>query len=174
MKSGRKWILFLLLTSLALCVPPLRAQSVEPENIPQSVSEAIETGHFAQTYKLDGTMNPFYLRGDFDGDGKPDYAFWIKAKTGEATGIAIWMSSRQKFIILGAGVPFMFSGSASSNFGGKNRVWQVYGKRRVEQGEDGGTPPTLVGEAIWLGTKGIASGLIYWDGKSFKWYQQGD
>ncbi len=174
MKSSLKPIPLLVFTSLVLCVLPLRAQSVEPENIPLGVSEAVETRHFTEAYKLDGSMNPFYLRGDFDGDGKPDYAFWIKAKAGGATGIAIWLSSRQKLIILGAGVPFGFSGSTRSDFGGKNIVWQVYGKRPVEQGEDGGTPPTLVGEAIWLGTKGIASGLIYWDGESFKWYQQGD
>jgi len=150
-----------------------RARGVQPESIPLDVSEAVESRPFAETYKLDGRMNPFYLRGDFDGDGKTDYALWIKAKTGGATGIAIWLSSRRKFIILGAGVPFQFSGSTQSNFDGLN-VWRVYGKRAVEEGEDGGTPPTLVGEAIWVGTSGIAGGLIYWDGKSFKWYQQGD
>jgi hypothetical protein len=173
MKSSGKWIPLLVFASLVLCSLPIRAQSVEPENIPQDVQAAVESGHFAETYKLDGRMNPFYLRGDFDGDGKPDYALWIKAKAGGATGIAIWLSSRQKFIILGAGVPFRFAGSTESNFEDLN-VWRVYGKRPVEQGVEAGPPPRLIGEAILVGRSESGSGLIYWDGKSFMWYQQGD
>jgi hypothetical protein len=168
-----KQIPLLVFTSFVLCGLPLRAQSVEPENIPQDVAEAVESGHFAETYKLDGRMNPFYLRGDFDGDGKPDYAFWIRAKVSGSVGIAIWLSSRQKLIILGAGVPFRFAGSTESNFEDLN-VWRVYGKRPVEQGVEAGPPPRLIGEAILVGRSESGSGLIFWAGQSFKWYQQGD
>jgi hypothetical protein len=162
--------LFLL---LALTVSRCSAQEVEVENIPNEILEAVEIGQFAQSYGLDGSLNPFYLRGDFDGDGKADYAIRIKSKGDGASGIAIWLSSQHKFVILGAGVPFKVSSSTTSNLDFLN-TWQVYGKRSVERGAESGTPPHLTGDAILAGKRESASGLIYWDGKSFKWYQQGD
>ncbi len=173
MKSSGKHISILALICFFFFYTKLPAQNVEPGNIPNDVIEAVSSGHFAETYVLDGRINPFYLRGDFDGDGKPDYAFWIKAKAGGETGIAIWLSSQQKFIILGAGVPFRFAGSTESNFEYLN-VWEVYGKRPVERGVEAGAPPNLIGEAILVGRSESGSGLIYWTGKTFKWYQQGD
>jgi hypothetical protein len=50
------------------------AQGVEIANIPNEILHAVELGPFAQSYTVDGSLNPFYLRGDFDGDGKADYA----------------------------------------------------------------------------------------------------
>ena len=173
MKLPGKHISILASICFLFCCAKVTAQSIEPENIPNDAFEAVSTGHFADTYMLDVRMNPFYLRGDFDGDGKPDYAFWIKVKAGGATGIAIWLSSRHNFIILGAGVPFRFAGSTESNF--ENLiVWEVYGKRPVERGVEAGAPPNLIGEAILVGRSESGSGLIYWTGKNFKWYQQGD
>ena len=173
MQLFRRQIPLIALIAFALFGSHLRAQDIEQENIPQDVVQAVGTGHFAETYVLNGKMNPFYLRGDFDGDGKPDYALWIKAKAGGATGIAIWLSSRRKFIILGAGIPFRFAGSTESNFEDLN-VWEVYGKRPVERGVEDGPPPNLIGEAILVGKSESGSGLIYWTGKAFRCYQQGD
>ena len=150
-----------------------RAQQIEIENIPDEILMAVEGKRFASSYNVDGTMNPFYLRGDFDGDGKPDYAIWVKSKADSKTGIAIWLSSKRDFVVLGAGVPFKAAASVETNLNFLN-TWQVYGKRTVERGVDSGTPPHLQGEAILVGKTESASGLIYWDGTHFKWYQQGD
>lgn len=149
------------------------AQQIEPENIPDEIVPAMGSVPFSAKYELNEVMNPFYLRGDFDGDGKPDFAVGVKSKTGGATGIAIWLSSLRRFVILGAGNPFRFAGSTETNFAGLN-VWRVYGKRTVETGVEAGRPPKLIGEAILLGKSESGSGLIYWNGKTFKWYQQGD
>jgi hypothetical protein len=169
---GRRFV-FPVVFLLASCCFYLDAQSVEPGNVPEDVLETVGTGPFAETYAIDGRMNPFYLRGDFDGDGKADYAIWIKVKAGGATGIAIWLSSKHKITILGAGIPFRFSGSTESTFENLN-VWEVFGKRPVERGVEADPPPLLIGEAILVGRSESGSGLIYWTGKSFKWYQQGD
>ena len=158
---------------LAMCGHYCLAQGLKAENIPHEVQAAVESKRFSDLYTLDERMNPFYLRGDFDGDGKPDYALWIKSKVGGETGIAIWLSSRHEFIVLGAGKPFRFSGATESNFDNLN-IWEVYGKRPIERGAEAGSPPSLIGEAILVGRSESGSGLIYWAGKSFKWYQQGD
>ena len=162
-----------LLVLLVVFSPLIKAQEVETENIPGQILQIVELGAFAQLYAADGSINPFYLRGDFDGDGKPDYAIRVKSRTGAKSGIAIWLSSQARFAILGAGVPFKVSGSLVSSIDILN-CWQVYGKRNVERGVEAGTPPHLLGEAIVAGKCGSASGLIYWNGESFVWYQQGD
>ena len=119
-------------------------------------------------------LDPFYLRGDFDGDGLPDYACLITSSDGLKRGIAVWLSSNPKarFQILGAGVPFQYGAEKSDDL--NFNAWHVYGKRLVGQGASQEKPPRLRGEAILVEVKESASGLIYWNGKSFAWYQQGD
>jgi hypothetical protein len=158
----------LLLTASACC-----AQEVQSENIPNEILMPVGQGHFATLYALDSSINPFYLRGDFDGDGRPDYAVRIKSKTGSESGIAVWLSSLHKFMVLGAGVPFRVSGTTVKSLDFLN-TWQVFSKGAVERGVESGPPPQLKGDAIWAGKAESASGLIYWNGKSFAWYQQGD
>jgi hypothetical protein len=158
---------------LFLCSPPYPAQEIETENIPNEILQAVELGPFAQSYVIDGSMNPFYLRGDFDGDGKADYALRVKSKGHGEVGIAIWLSSQKKVVLLGAGTPFRVSAAATSNLDFLN-TWQVYAKGPVERGVGSGPPPHLVGDALLVGKRESASGLIYWNGKSFVWYQQGD
>jgi hypothetical protein len=149
------------------------AQEVDYENVPDEIREAVGSGRFSEMYDLDGSINPFYLRGDFDGDGKPDYAFRIKSTSSHSIGIAVWLSSLHRFVVIGAGIPFRFSGSTATNLDFLN-TWKVYGRKPVEQGVEAGPPPHLIGEAILAGKSESASGLIYWNGKSFSWYQQGD
>jgi hypothetical protein len=153
--------------------PASHAQEIVEENVPSEIAMAIELGPFAQSYSIDGSVNPFYLRGDFDGDGKADYAIRIKSKRSGELGFAIWLSSQKKIVVLGAGIPFKVSGQTATNLEVLN-TWKVYPKRPVERGVASGPPPRLIGEAILAGKKESASGLIYWSGKSFVWYQQGD
>jgi len=150
-----------------------RAQDVQIENVPNEILEQVEKGPLANSYVIDGSINPFYLRGDFDGDNRPDFAFRVKSKAGSTSGIAIWLSSLRNFIVLGAGVPFKVSGASVTNLDFLN-TWQVFGKATVERGVESGPPPRLAGDAILAGKSESANGLIYWNGKVFVWYQQGD
>lgn len=43
-------------------------------NIPEKLQTELTMGPLAAAYAISDRINPFYLRGDFDGDGKPDYA----------------------------------------------------------------------------------------------------
>ena len=164
-----------ILTAILLCTPfsVPQAQDFDLENVPQDVLMQFGTGPFAQTYSISGRINPFYLRGDFDGDGKPDYAVLVLSNKDHSRGIAIWLSSQAKIFVLGAGRPFKLSHGDSADFEFMN-VWQVYGKKPVERGVQAGPPPRLMGEALLVGKKESASGLIYWNGQQFVWYQQGD
>ena len=146
-------------------------------NVPAEVQKYVDMDHLTITdkYTLSGDLNPFYLRGDFDGDGHMDYALLITTTDTRKRGIAIWMSSRPKarWQILGAGHLFQYGAGKSDNL--DFDAWHVYGKQPVMQGSgEIAPPPRLRAEAILVEIKDSASGLIYWTGSSFAWYQQGD
>src|SRR4030095_7848265 len=66
--------------------PPDLEQLPAPEatahlhDIPEAINKALTNGLLAKEYELSFHMNPFYLRGDFNGDGKPDIP--VLANTG--------------------------------------------------------------------------------------------
>ena len=137
-------------------------------NLPPSVAEAL--AKFPQTadYALSARINPFYVRGNFDGDGSVDTAILVVEKASGKQGIAF---------ILERGIEIVGAGKAIGN-GGYDLswmdAWYVYDKDKVEQGAFDEGPPTLKGDALMAIKTESASGLVYWDGDGFAWYQQGD
>ena len=112
-----------------------------------------------------------FLEGDFNGDGKDDLAVLVTDADRRRSGILIVFRDQSKAVLIGAGVPF---GNGGDDFSWMD-VWSVYSKgRRVEPGAGGGTPPALRGDALLVEKSESASALIYWNGKAFRWYQQGD
>jgi hypothetical protein len=115
-------------------------------------------------------MNPFYLRGDFDGDGTTDIAVLVKQRSTGKVGIAIIHRGWDKTSILGAGVNI---GNGGNDLEWMDS-WQVYSKDRAAR-EGGKTSiPKLHGDALFVTNNDAASALIYWNGKRFVWFQQGD
>jgi len=160
------WVL--LVTTLA--GPCVKGQSHALDfNVPDGLRECMAP--VRHIYDFSSRINPFYLRGDFDGDGKPDFAVLIVSKSHHEDGIAMCLSSLHKVEIVGAGVEFYKWRNKTFGF---FDAWQVYAKSSVQQGVGEGPPPKLVGEAILLEKTEAASGLLYWDGNRFLWYQQGD
>jgi hypothetical protein len=70
-------------------------------NIPREVSRRFQKEGFLSHYELSTILNPFYLRGDFDGDGVPDYAVLVIHRATKITGIAVLRSGAVKIEILG-------------------------------------------------------------------------
>jgi hypothetical protein len=139
-------------------------------NLPEVVRERAGEQHFFDRYEISSAINPFYLRGDFDGDRKPDHALVIAEKSTHKRGVAIFLTSHAPIAVLGAGSNF---GNGGDDFEWMD-VWSVYGRKPVAEGVAEGAPPTLIGEAIWVEKSESSSAIIYWDGKRFRWYQQGD
>lgn len=68
------------------------------------VQRAMEAGlGFEQTYQVLRGINPYYLRGDFDGDGLIDLAFWVRHRESRGLGIAILPAAMDTIHIFGAG-----------------------------------------------------------------------
>jgi hypothetical protein len=115
-------------------------------------------------------INPYYLRGDFDGDGKPDYAFSVRSEKG-GTGVVV-CAGNGVLLLLGSGI----GGSQFSNMPQDNFLapqWAVYAKQEVTalaafQSNVPRPVPTVKGESIaMIWEDGIS--LIYWDGTKFRW-----
>jgi hypothetical protein len=115
-------------------------------------------------------MNPFYLRGDFNGDGKIDVAVLVKQRSTGKLGIAVVHGATDKVTILGAGVAI---GNGGDDFEWIDS-WRVYSKDRVPRKAGEVSLPHLHGDAFLVEKSEAASALIYWNGKRYVWFQQGD
>jgi hypothetical protein len=85
-------------------------------------------------------------------------------------GIAIIHGEMDKVTILGAGVGL---GNGGDDFEWMDS-WQVYPKDRVIPRAGETIVPRLHGEALLVAKSEAASALIYWNGKRYVWFQQGD
>ncbi|HWG48084.1 MAG TPA: hypothetical protein VN669_00240 [Candidatus Acidoferrales bacterium] len=177
--------LWLAVVATCMAAAPLShfSQSdVPPDwNIPRPVWERLDKEKLLSTYEISTKLNPFYLRGDFDGDGKPDYAVLITNRATKILGIAILRSRAQHVDILGAGgirlrrAPTADGSPAMliDNFGWVD-AWHVVPKEPLKPtGWDKPVSP-MVGEGIEVEKTEASSALIYYDGESYRWLQDSD
>ena len=144
--------------------------AAQADDIPEPVQRAIKNGSLPKDYSVSFHMDPFYLRGDFNGDGKTDVAVLMKQQSTRKIGIAIVHAAADKVIILGAGRPI---GNGGDDFEWMD-YWQVYAKGSVNQESGETNTPRLRGDALLVGKSESASALIYWNGRRYAWFQHGD
>jgi hypothetical protein len=112
-------------------------------------------------------IKPFYLRGDFNCDGKADIAVLVKQRSTGKLGIAIVNGATDKVTILGAGNAI---GNGGDDFEWMDS-WEIYSKDRVPVGR---SAPKLHGDALLVSKSESGSALIYWNGRRYVWLQQSD
>lgn len=146
-------------------------QFVFNSNLPEVLSDFYNQGKIRTAFKINRDLNPFYLRGDFDGDRKTDYALAVVETMTSKKGFLIYHTRTKKHFLIGAGK------SIPDGYGDDYSMidaWQVSDDKIVGQGVTEMNPPKLIGEAILVQKLESSSGLIYWNGKEYRWYQQGD
>ena len=134
-----------LLAAAVHCRPPVEAEARLHEAVP-----ALDVLH---------TLQPCYLHGDFDADGTLDFAIQVRDRATGKVGIAIEHSSTHQWFIAGAGHRMS---SAEDDFDWMDS-WRVVPNSVKHKGD-----------AIMAEKNSSASGLIYWNGHEYKWFQQGD
>ena len=139
-------------------------------DVPDAVRKALTNGSAAKTYDLSFRMNPYYLKGDFNGDGKMDTAVLVKEHSTGKLGIAIVHGTTGKVTILGAGIGI---GNGGDDFEWMDS-WKDYSKTRAASTAGETSVPHLRGDALLVEKSEAASGLIYWNGKRYVWSQRGD
>jgi hypothetical protein len=176
MTKSNVLIYMICLLTLRFNVVIAAEQNIEPSvtwvqlaNIPAFAKEVFSEKKLNEKYDFSFHINPFYLRGDFNGDRRSDLAILIKEKKTGKVGIAIFHDGRRDVFIVGAGNAI---GNGGDDFKWMN-VWSVHQKGKVQSPEEEKSLQ-LIGEALSVEKGDSASGLIYWDGKKYKWYQMTD
>lgn len=123
------------------------------------------TGRFEVIFEL----NPFYLRGDFNGDGAPDLAVLVRERASDKRGIAILHGGAAEPVIIGAGTPFR-----DGDFRWMG-VWKVFPQDLALLDEGRDLPADAAApEGLFVEKPESASGVIYWNGRRYVWSQVGD
>jgi hypothetical protein len=148
-------------------------------NVPDRVRSAFDAAHISDKYDISHAINPFYLRGDFDGDGVPDYAVLLVNKSTKKRGIAIVHGRTKQADVLGAGGIVLWAGSKSKGYALEDfdwmDTWWVQRKlRKLEADEFNRSPGVMRGEAIDAEKSESGGGLIYWDGRQYRCFITGD
>jgi len=134
-------------------------------NLPEWSVKRIERVERQKRLVVSGDLSPLYLQADLDGDRELDLAVLVRNTRSRKVGIAILLRNRDGVSVLGAGSDF---GNGGDDFSWLDE-WSVHAKSAHDR-----RSPRLLGDALLVAKREAASALIYWDGKSFRWFQQGD
>jgi len=107
-------VVILVLLVLAVVSPTFGSQQIQETDL-QRMGAAYEHNLIrlaerdelwdSSKYPLNRTLNPYYLRGDFNGDGDNDVAFWVTEKSSSKAGLVIIHSTLDTLYLFGAGKP---------------------------------------------------------------------
>jgi hypothetical protein len=159
----RKLVLFLLVfPAIAF------AQLALKDQLPPWAAERWTSAAGQLQVDISGRINPFFQRGDFDGDGRADLAVLVQHKANRKLGILI-LRRNGKQTLLGAGHTFANGGD---DFEWMD-LWWVEDRGAVQQSHDD-PAVKLQGDGLLVGKEGSASALIYFKAGEFHWQQKGD
>ena len=157
------------IAALALLPALASAQALPLDaQLPAWAAKAWTAAAAANRIELAAAVNPFYQRGDFDGDGKPDLAILVREKSTGKIGILV-LHRVGKPVLLGAGRAF---GNGGDDFAWLDQ-WSVDDSAaNPRRGDDASIRHRA--DALWVGKEGSASALIAYRNGKYVWRQQGD
>jgi len=146
-------------------------KQIEPQyRLPRWISQIYNNDNSLRSnYEISDYINPFYLEGDFNGDSLIDIAIAIKEKSTQKRGVLIVNRSNKEYFIIGAGKKF---GSGGDDFEWLD-IWTVYRERFIEDPATFSKVVKLNHPAISVEASERFSAIIYWNGITYVWFQQG-
>ena len=141
----------LVLVGGAIASPRQSAQEILENMLshldPHLIRQAEENGLYDRAeYPVLREINPFFLRGDFNGDGGMDIAFWVTEKATGLPGVAILHSTLDTLFVFGAGHRRPCP-SQSENVGIRVDTWHLLEVGHVEDHPYGDIPEIDLTEA---------------------------
>jgi hypothetical protein len=167
----RLLLLWFVSSAAAWSAEPSDLDFVAASSLPTELVEYLRSSQGHRSYALSSELNPYYLHADFNGDGIRDVAVLVGEIATGKRGILI--------LHVGIGEHFVIGAGSTTGSGGDDFAWMDAWKVRpigpvgqsayVEE-----EPPSLLGDALLVIKTEAASGLIYWTGRNYEWYQQAD
>jgi hypothetical protein len=139
-----------------------QTKPVEPESIPDEISRCLRGQH---ELTINGEINPFYLSGDFDGDGLMDFAIQVKVVTSDQKGILVCFAKRKPALI-GAGGPTPWPKDEDNPWPFDSWIVVPRGSKLLS------IYPYVKHDAFILSIGEEGGALVYWDGTKLNWKQQ--
>lgn len=153
-------IMRVLMSLFFLITTQLQGLPIDFDNVPVPISECLQSK--AARLEISRRMNPFYLRGDFNGDGRLDYAVLVQERKSEKLGIAFcFAGANKKPHIVGAGIAIALKGSITGNDFSSFDVWGIAESWAIKPKRD----------ALYLARTESGSGVLIWNGKRMVWRQ---
>ena len=107
-------------------------------------------------------MNPFYLRGDFNGDGQLDYVVLVQERGSEKQGFAFcFAGAKKKPYIVGAGTAIALEGGVRGDDLSAFDLWGIAESWSIKPKKD----------ALYLARAESGSGVLIWNGTRMVWRQ---
>jgi hypothetical protein len=135
-------------------------------NVPPPIRSCFDRHNLGARYQLSDRINPFYLRGDFDGDRKLDHAVLVTEIASSKEGIVICETVHHGYAVIGAGTPFSLEGSYKTDDLREFDYWMHYENERISD-------LTPRADGILLGKAEASSGVIYRRKHKYVWHQLG-
>jgi hypothetical protein len=124
-----------------------------------------------ETYKVKTTLNPFYLSGDFNGDGRQDLAVWVEHIKSRKVGVLIIHGGKVAHTVIGAGVDWDKRGEDYAWMD----MWSIEPKGKVFQSpHEGNRKVATRGDSLILTKSESAAFAVYWSGSRYRSYQLSD
>ena len=133
-------------------------------NLPRLAGVGLSRGIYAAKYDLFLGLNPYFIRGMFDGDTLLDVAVQITEKATGKRGIAIIHAVDSSVHVIGAGQHF---GNGGDDF---SWLWVWRAEQRSARPDI--TPSGR--EFLYVEKPESAGGMIWWNGTTYLWTQHGD
>jgi hypothetical protein len=140
-------------------------------NLPKWIHETVDSTGQNQAFTPVQRINPYLQTGDFNGDGALDWAVFVKRRDNGKEGILIVHGQMRTIKVVGAGNEI---GAGGENFEWMTN-WEVHPEwLAVPKGVGESEVIEPKGDGLHVSAFESGGGLIYWTGKKYNWYQQGD
>ena len=141
------------------------------QNLPEWVCTKASRAKLHEKYRIRTTLNPFYLTGDFNGDGKQDAAVWVEAVRSKQVGLIIVHGGNAPTTVIGAGIDWDKRGKDYS----WTDIWSVEPRgTRLKSPHEDDRLVIAKGEILVLTKSESASFAVYWSGNAYRSYQLTD
>ncbi|MCE5306305.1 MAG: hypothetical protein LLG20_01560 [Acidobacteriales bacterium] len=146
---------------LLTAVPQYKTAPIDLENVPCRVRDCLTS--LGPGYQITKRLNPFYVQGDFDGNGAADYAVSITELKSHKEGFVVCFSaSPLKSEVLAAGRALPVEEGALVDDFAMIDIWGTAtrcGSRKRD--------------CLYLEKSEAGGGFLIWNGDRFVWNQQG-